>query len=93
MITVTYFFRGNLPPLHRLLFPIIRKGSFYMHFPTARTAHTIAFDGPVVDHCLEWKITLTANVTVCAGLITEKGYENYIITYSCECDENGKYWT
>ena len=35
----------------------------YMHFPTGRTAHSTAFDGPVVDHWLEWKIAQTANVT------------------------------
>ena len=29
-----------------------------MHFPTDRTAHTTAFDGPVVDYWLEWKLKL-----------------------------------
>ena len=32
-----------------------------MHFPTDSTAHTTAFDVPVVDHWLEWK---TANTSV-----------------------------
>ena len=34
-----------------------------MLFPTDRTAHTIAFDGPVVHHSLEWKIAQTANAS------------------------------
>ena len=35
--------KGNLlPPLHELLFPINSKGSFYMHHPTDRIAHTTA---------------------------------------------------
>ena len=37
-----------------------QQGDFYMHFPMDRTAHTIDFDGPVVDHCLDQKITQTA---------------------------------
>ena len=32
-----------------------------MHFPTYRTAHKTAFDEPVVNHWLEWKIAKTAN--------------------------------
>ena len=32
-----------------------------MHFPTDRTAHTAALDGPVMDHWLERKIAQTAN--------------------------------
>ena len=31
-----------------------------MHFSIDRTVHTTAFDKPVVDHWLEWKITQTA---------------------------------
>ena len=27
------------------------------HFPTDRPTHTRAFDAPIVDHWLEWKIT------------------------------------
>ena len=46
-----------------------------MHFPADRTAHTIAFDGPVVDRCLEclwtavelWKIAQTANASTMQG--------------------------
>ena len=40
--------RNPLPP-HRLLFPISSKGSFYMHHPTDRIAHTTAFVTPVFD--------------------------------------------
>ena len=29
------------------------KGFFYMHHPTDRIAHTMAFDTPVVEHWLE----------------------------------------
>ena len=29
---------------------------FYMHYPTARIAHTMAFVKPVVEHWLEWEI-------------------------------------
>ena len=34
-----------------------------MYFPTDTTAHTAAFDGPVVDHWLERKIFQTANAS------------------------------
>ena len=34
-----------------------------MHFPTDRTAHTTPFDGPVVDHWLEQKISQTSNAS------------------------------
>ena len=34
---------------------------FYIHFPTDRTAHTTAFDGPVGDHWLEREIAQTGN--------------------------------
>ena len=34
-----------------------------MHFLTDMTAHTTAFDRPVVDHWLERKMTQTANAT------------------------------
>ena len=44
---------GNPLPPHRLLFPINSKGSFYMHHPTDRIAHTTAFVTPVVKHWLE----------------------------------------
>ena len=63
MVIVTYFFIGNPLLPHWLLFPISSKGSFYMHFPTDRTAHTKAFDGPFVDNWLEWKIVQTANAS------------------------------
>ena len=61
MVLLTYFFRGNQLSPQRLLVPISSKGSFIMHFPGDSTAHTTAFDGPVVDHCLERKIAQTAN--------------------------------
>ena len=32
-----------------------------MRFPTDTTKHTTAFDGPVVDHWLDWKIAQAAN--------------------------------
>ena len=48
--------KGNLLPPHRLLFPINSKGSFYMHHPTDRMAHTTAFVTPVVEHWLEREI-------------------------------------
>ena len=44
--------KGNPLPPHRLLFPINSKGSFYMHHPTDRIAHTTAFVIPVVEHWL-----------------------------------------
>ena len=34
-----------------------------MHFPTDRTTHSTVFDGPVVDHWVEWKIAQTANAS------------------------------
>ena len=34
-----------------------------MHFPTDRITHTTTFDGPVVDHWLEWKIAQTENAS------------------------------
>ena len=49
--------KGNLLLPHRLLFPISSKGSFYMHHPTDRIAHSTAFVTPVVEHCLEREIT------------------------------------
>ena len=48
--------KGNLLLPHRLLFPISSKGyfiCFYMHHPTDRIAHTMAFVTPVVEHWLE----------------------------------------
>ena len=48
--------RGNpLPPL-RLFFLNSSKGSFYMHHPTNRIAHTMVFVTPVVEHWLEREI-------------------------------------
>ena len=45
--------KGNPLPPHRLFFPINSKGSFIMHHPTDRIAHTTAFVIPVVGHWLE----------------------------------------
>ena len=42
--------------LHGLLFLIISKGYFYMHYHTDRIAHTTAFVTPVVEHRLEREI-------------------------------------
>ena len=47
--------KGNPLPPHRLLFLINSKG-FYMHHPTDRTAHTMAFVTPVMEHWLEQEI-------------------------------------
>ena len=49
--------RGNLLPLHRLLFPISSKVFFYMHHPTDRIIHITAFVTPVVEQWLERKIS------------------------------------
>ena len=40
-----------------------QKGIFYRHFPTDSIAHITSFDGPVVDHWLEWKIAQTVNAS------------------------------
>ena len=48
--------KGNPLPPYRLLFLINSKGSFIMHHPTDRIAHTTAFVTPVVEHWLEWEI-------------------------------------
>ena len=49
--------RGNpLPLLHGLLFPNSSKCSFYIHHPTDRIAHTMAFATQVVEHWLEQDI-------------------------------------
>ena len=40
--------RGNLLPPHGLLFPI-SSNFFYMHHPTDRITHTMAFVTPVME--------------------------------------------
>ena len=40
-----------------------QQGIFDMHFATDRTAQTTPFDGPLVDHTLEQKITQTTNAS------------------------------
>ena len=45
--------RGNPLPPHGLLF---QQGFFYMHHPTDRIRHTMAFVTPVVEHWLEREI-------------------------------------
>ena len=45
--------RGNPLLPHGLLFLVSSTGSFYMHHPTHRIAHTTAFETPVVEHWLE----------------------------------------
>ena len=35
-----------------------------MHFPIDRTTHTTAFDGPIVNDWLEWKIAQIENTSV-----------------------------
>ena len=48
--------KGNPLPPHRLLLSINSKGFFYMHHPTDRITHTMAFVTPVVEHWLEREI-------------------------------------
>ena len=48
--------KGNLLPPHRLPFTINSKGSFIMHYPTEKIAHTMAFVTPVMEHWLEREI-------------------------------------
>ena len=45
-----------------------QQGVFYMHFPMDRIAHTTAFDGPIVNHWLKWKIAETANASAMQDL-------------------------
>ena len=52
----SYSERGNPLPPHGLPFPINSKGTFFMHHPTYRIAHTTAFVTPVVVHWLEREI-------------------------------------
>ena len=47
--------KGNPLPPHRLLLSI-EQGFFYMHHPTDRITHTMAFVTPVVEHWLEREI-------------------------------------
>ena len=42
--------RGNPLLTHRL-----HQGFFYIHHPTDRIAHTMAFVTPVVEHWLRWR--------------------------------------
>ena len=80
MVNVTYFFRQNpLAPL-RLLFPISKQqGIFYIHFPIDRTAHTTSFDGPVVDHGLDQKITQTANTSAMQARSDDSNLHVYLL--------------
>ena len=50
--------RGNPLSPHGLLFPLSSNGSFYMHHPTDRIAHTTAFVIPVVEHWLEQEMVI-----------------------------------
>ena len=63
--------KGNPLPPHRLLFLINSKGSFNMHHPTDRIAHTMAFVTPVVEHWLEreigWGVVTSITIT-CVSL-------------------------
>ena len=48
--------KGNVLPLHGLLFPVSSRGSFYIHHPTDRIAHTFVI--PIVEeHWLEREIS------------------------------------
>ena len=44
-----------------------------MYFPTDRTAHITAFDGPIVDHWLERKIAQPANAVIGQSKPTQVG--------------------
>ena len=57
--------RENTLPPHGLLFLISSKGSFYMHHPTDRIAHTTSFVTPVAEHWLERDLELKS----CESLI------------------------
>ena len=46
----------SLLPLHGLLFAINSKGSFNMHHPPSRIAHTTAFVTPVVRVIMEFNV-------------------------------------
>ena len=54
--------KGNPLSPHRLLLSINSKGSFYMHHPTDRITHTMAFATPVVEHWLEQEIAQAAYI-------------------------------
>ena len=61
---------GNLlPPLHWLLFPVYQQVFFYMHHPTDRIEHTMAFGTPVMEHLLEWEIAQWISTNRCSILI------------------------
>ena len=47
---------GNPLPPHGLLFPISSKRFFYMHHPTDRITHNMAFVTPVVEQWLDREI-------------------------------------
>ena len=49
--------RGNPLPPHGLLFPTNSKGSFILHHPTDKIAHSTAFVTPVVEDWLERECT------------------------------------
>ena len=48
--------RGNLLPPHKLFLPISSNVSFYMHYPTDRITHTMAFVTLVMEHWLVQEI-------------------------------------
>ena len=70
--------KGNpLPSLYRLLFPISSKGMFYMHHPTDRIVHTMAFVMAVVEHWLEQEIVQCVSIGIITLLILIKSMEVY----------------
>ena len=63
MVIVTYFFRRNALFPHKAALSDKQRWIVYVYFPTDRTAHTTAFDRPIVNHWSEWKIAQTANAS------------------------------
>ena len=76
--------RGNLLPPHSLLF-LISSNFFYMHHPTERIAHTMAFVTPVVEHWLEQEI---AQWVYHEGSILQfiAPWADALTTYQTECN-------
>ena len=63
--TIIEYYPGNelpRPCLFIWMLSVSSKGSF-IWTSTDRTAHNTTFDGPIVDHWLEWEITQTTNAS------------------------------
>ena len=64
----------QLLSLHELLFQISSKEFYYMCHPTDRITHTMAFTTPVVEHWLEWEITLWVHPMMTHRTMSERSY-------------------